>query len=941
MRTKVLFILSLLLFGNVALAQNTKIFGKIYDSESNSPLPAANITLINAVDTSLKLFVESDISGSFSFAGMQGAKYKLKIAFIGYKTVTTDVPPDKAYMDLGIIKIQPNAVSLKSINIQGEQTRVEQIGDTTQYHAGAYKTKSDATAEDLVTKMPGITITNGAVKSQNENVQQVLVDGKPYFGEDPSIALKSLPADVIDKIQVFDKLSDQAQFTGFDDGNSSKTINIITKTGRNNGQFGKIYGGYGTDDHYLAGGYINYFKGDERVSLIGMSNNINQQNFSSQDLLGIQGSSGRRGGGFSGGMPRGGGGSYSGGSSNNFLVNQQSGISSTNSIGLNYTDSWSSKINVTASYFFNNTDNNNVSKLTRNYILNPLTGQIYDENNSTESNNFNHRLNARFEYNMDSANSIIFTPKLYLQKNNGSNNAIGSYLSGTDILSNSFNNYSSDNSGYTSTNNILYRHKFNKKGRTISFNIEADVNDKTGNGVLASGDSSFIPVMRDTVSNQKSTASTSGYTLGANLAYTEPIGTNSQLQINYSPSLSKNVSDNRLFDRDSLTQEYNLLDTSFSNKFNNNYITQKSGLSYHYRKDKLNISAGINYQYAELTGDQTFPENGKVNRYFSNILPNAMFIYRFSKTSNLRINYRASTSAPSITQLQNVVDNSNPMMLTSGNPDLDQQYVQTVFGNYSKTNVAKGRTFMVFAFASYTNNYIGNSVIHAFKDTIISDVHLYQGAQLSRLANLDNSWNLRSFFTYGFPLNFMKCNLNLHTGFQYNTIPGLIDGIKNTASTYSVSQGLVLSSNISEKVDFTISYTANYNIAQNTLQKENNNNYFSHLATVKLNWIIWKGFFVGGDATQYLYSGLTQKYNQNFFLVDPYIGTKLFKNQNGEIKILAYDILKQNKSISRNVTESYIEDSQTNLLQRYFMLMFTYNIKKYKGANNKSNYNQK
>jgi uncharacterized membrane protein YgcG len=938
MQKKVVFFLSLLLIGHLTVAQNAKIFGKIYDSESNSPLPAANLTLINTVDTTQKLFAESNTTGVFFFAATQGAKYKIRIVFIGYNTVITDVVVDKPFINLGIIKLQHNSVSLKSVNIEGEETRVQQIGDTTQYNAGGYKTRSDASAEDLVTKMPGITVTNGTVKVQNENVQQVLIDGKPFFGEDPSIALKSLPAEVIDKIQVFDKLSDQSQFTGFDDGNSAKTINIITKSGKNNGQFGKVYAGYGTDDRYLAGGYVNYFKDDTRLSLIGMSNDINQQNFSSQDLLGIQGSSGRRGGNFSGGMFPGGGnsGSFSGGGSNNFLVNQQSGITKTNSIGANYTDKWGSKINVTASYFFNNSDNNNDTKLSRNYILNPYTGLLYDENNSSQSNNYNHRFNARLEYNVDSLNSFIFTPKLYVQTNNGSNIANGSYYKESELLSNSSNNYSSQNSGYTSTNNFLYRHKFQKKGRTVSVNIEADVNEKTGNGLLASSDSSYIPSNLDTLTDQKAVSSTSGYTLGSTIAYTEPIGASSQLQINYSPSLTKSISDNRLFNRDSITGQYNQLDTAYSNKFNNDYLTQKSGISYRLHMSKLNFSIGVNYQYAELKGNEVFPESGTVNRYYSNLLPNAMFSYRFTKTSNLRINYRSSTTAPTIAQLQNVVDNSNPMLLTVGNPDLKQQNIQTVFGNYSKTNVAKGRTFMVFLFASYTNNYIGNSVIHAFKDTIIdNDVHLNQGAQLSKLVNLDKSLNLRSFFTYGFPLNFIKCNLNIHTGFQYNTIPGLVDGVNNYTQTYNISQGLVLSSNISENIDFTISYTANYNITENQLEKSGNNNYFSHTALAKLNWIIWKGFFIGGDATQYLYKGLTQNYNQKFILFDPYIGKKLFKNQSGEIKIMAYDILKQNSSISRTVTESYIDDSQTSMLQRYFMLMFTYNIKKYKGVSHK------
>jgi uncharacterized membrane protein YgcG len=929
---------------NLAIAQNAKIFGKIYDYESNSPLPTANITLINSADTSLKLFTVSDVSGYFSFAGLQGEKYKIKVVFVGYKTEYAEVIANKAFVDAGIIKIQPNAYALKSVNITGIQTRVEQVGDTTQYHADGYKSKADASAEDLVTKMPGLTETNGAVKFQNENVQQVLIDGKPYFDQDPLLALKSLPADVIDKIQVFNKLSDQAEFTGFDDGNSAITINILTKPGKNEGQFGKVYAGGGTDDTWLAGGYVNYFDGDSRLTLIGMTNDVNQQNFSNQDLLGIQSSTGRRGtggrrrggGGSFGGGSFGGGSSYGGGSSaNNFLVNQQPGITTTNSIGLNYSDMWGSKIKVTASYFFNNTDNTNDSRISTDYTLNKNTADnVNNENSDAVSDNFNHRLSARLEYNIDSANSIIFTPKISFQLNHG-NNIDNSFYN--DTITDFYNNRS-DISGYSSTNNILFRHKFHKKGRTISINIEADANEKTGNGTQISGDSAFIPFVKlDSLSDLESRMSTSGYTVGTSLSYTEPIAKNSLLQFNYSPYLTKNIADTRLFGMDSLTKDYTLLDTTFSSKYYDYYITQKSGMSYRYHKNKLNFSAGVVYQYAILTGTETFPENGTVDKYFNSILPNATFSYRFSKNSNLRINYRASTTAPTVSQLQNVINNSIPLMLTVGNPELKQQNVQTIFGNYVKTNTSKGTTFMIWVFTSYTNNYIGNAVTHAFKDTIIDNVQVAQGAQLSKLVNLNNSWNFRSFLTYGFPINALKCNLNLHTGFQYNTIPGLIDGDKNVAQTYIMSQGIVFSSNISEKVDFTLSYTANYNITNNSLQADaNNSDYFSHTATVKLNWIFWKGFFIGGDATNYLYDGLTQSFNQNYFLVDPYVGKKLFRNQNGEVKFLVFDLLKQNKSITQTVTSAYIENIQTQMLQRYFMLMFTYNIKKYKGSNNKT-----
>ena len=473
------------------------------------------------------------------------------------------------------------------------------------------------------------------------------------------------------------------------------------------------------------------------------------------------------------------------------MVSQQAGITTTNSIGLNYSDMWGKKIKATISYFFNNTDNTNNSKMVTDYTLNTNTADdVYDENSGVESKNYNHRLSGRFEYTMDTANSIIFTPKLYYQLNNGSNKDIGFY---TDTTHNFYNN-GSNISGYNTSNNILYRHRFHKKGRTISVNVEADMNEKTGSGTQISGDSLFLPTPArlDSLSDLRSTVSTSGYTVGTNLSYTEPIGTSSQLQINYSPSVTKNVTDSRLFGMDTLTKDFTLLDTSFSNKFYDYYITQKSGLSYRYHKNKINFSVGANYQYAILNASETFPESGTKNRYFNNILPNAMFSYRFSKTSNLRLNFRSTTTAPTVTQLQNVVNNADPQMLSVGNPDLKQQNVQTLFGNYSKTTVAKGETFMIWLFASYTSDYIGNAVIHAFKDTVIDDVKMERGAQLSKLENIGNSWNIRSFLTYGFPLNFMKCNLNLHTGFQYSTIPGLVDGTLNTAQTYAISQVLCL-----------------------------------------------------------------------------------------------------------------------------------------------------
>ncbi|EDO25737.1 predicted protein, partial [Nematostella vectensis] len=374
---------------------------------------------------------------------------------------------------------------LQDVIVKTKQRRVEIMGDTTQVNADAYKVNRDATTEDLLTKMPGVTTTGGTLKVNGEDVKEVLVDGKPFFGSDPNAAIKNLPAEVIDKIQVFNKQSDQSQFTGFDDGNSQKAINIITKAGKNNGQFGKVYGGYGTDNRYSAGGNINIFNGDQRISIIGLSNNINQQNFSNEDLLGVMSASGNQGR----GGPRGGRGGgapprrpSSGTDISDFMVGSQNGITQSNSIGINYSDNWDKKVKASGSYFYNSTNNNNETNLNREYILSD-TSLMYNEESVTESKNQNHRLNMRIEYDIDSYNSLIISPRISIQNNNTSSLLDGYSFYTSDVIdSRTENNTGADKLGYNLSNDLLYRHKFKKQGRTLSVMARTQVNNSDGDG---------------------------------------------------------------------------------------------------------------------------------------------------------------------------------------------------------------------------------------------------------------------------------------------------------------------------------------------------------------------------------------------------------------------------------------------------------------------------
>jgi hypothetical protein len=310
-----------------------------------------------------------------------------------------------------------------------------------------------------------------------------------------------------------------------------------------------------------------------------------------------------------------------------------------------------------------------------------------------------------------------------------------------------------------------------------------------------------------------------------------------------------------------------------------------------------------------------------------------MYNCKFSKEENLRLMYRASTNPPSISQLQDVLDNSNPLFLTSGNPDLKQAYTHNFTTRYGKTNAQKATSRFLMAGINYTMDYIGNSTLVAMKDTVLGDgTFLFRGSQISRPVNLDGYWNARTLLSFGLPVAKLKSNMNIFTGFTFNRTPALINGAINMASNYNISQGIALSSNINKDIDFNLSYTGNYSLVKNSLQSSANNNYFYHVAAVKFNYMFFKGFVFNTSLNHTLYSGLSQSFNQSYLLWNSSLGYKFLKDKSLEGRVSVFDILKQNNSITRSVTETYIEDNETTVLQRYLMFTLTYSLRHFKKA---------
>ena len=922
-----------LAFVLITLASKSQtVTGSLMDSGDRSPVANATVKLLKPDSTSTAYITISNAKGVFDLKNVAKGNYIVDVSSIGFAKYFRSFTVTGENINLGNLGVSKIAETLSTVLIDGTPPPVRQKNDTLEYSASAYKLNPDATSEDLIKKMPGVTVDrSGAVTAQGESVRKVTVDGRDFFGDDATATLRNLPAEIIDKIQVFDKLSDQAQLTGFDDGNTTKSINIVTKADMRSGNFGRIYAGYGTDDKYSAGGNVSFFNNARRISLLGLTNNINQQNFSSQDILGAT-SSGNRGG---GGM-RGGGG---GGGSNNFMVGQQSGIAKTNAFGINYSDEWGKKIDVSGSYFFNNSNTSNDQTINRQNFLRDNETQFYHESSYSDNKNFNNRVNFRLNYKIDSSNSILFTSGLSFQNNRSTNfvNGINKSDNG-NLLSTTIYDLDRKSNGYNLNNNLLYRHAFPKKGRSISVGFNTSLSRNNGDNYVNAENDYYKSVLVSDTTNQYSDQKSNTNRYSLNFVYTEPFGKKGQVQLNYNPSIQKSNADQQTFDFSNADSKYNKLDSSLSNVFNNTYNTQNTGLTYRYGDRDNMISAGISYQHSELNSDQVFPYESQINNTYNNLLANAFGRLKLSSKSNLRLMYRSSVSAPSVNQLQNVINTSNQLFYSTGNPDLNQQSTSNIMTRYTYTNSVKGQSLFANIYISTIKDYVSNATFTASQDSALSKtVTLFKGSQLSKPVNLDGYFSARSFFTFGMPVKFIKSNLNFNAGVSYAKQPGLLNNVKNISNSYNYNLGAVLASNINEYIDFTLSYSANINDVKNTIQPKLNNNYFTQSAGITTNFLTKKGSFFQNDISNQTYKGLTDGFNQNYWLWNMAVGQKFLKDQKGELKLSVFDLLKQNKSITRDVTESYVQDVKNQVLQQYFMLTFTYKLKtfgKAKASNN-------
>lgn len=903
----ILLLTSLLLTSYGVFSQNITINGMVLDSVLKKPLNSATISLANAKDSSLLSFTRSEDDGYFEVKNVKAGKYLLSISYIGYEhlwlSITVGANPK---VSLGNIYLM-DASQMSTVTVTARRPPVVINNDTVEFNSENFKTVPNAVVEDLLKKMPGMEVDKtGAITVNGKAVTKVFVNGKEMFTGDPKMATKNLAADAIDKIQVYDRKSDQAMFTGIDDGSDETVINLKMKKDRNNSTFGKLSAGGGTPERFDGSGNINRFNNDMQLSVIGAANNTNRQGFSNGDISSFSGAGGggRGGGGVT--VSFGGGG---GGTDNN-----AQGIATTLSTGVNYSNAFNDKkTDFNANLAVSDVERNNNSK---SFTQNLTPGNSFNRSsisNST-SDNQQQKFGSVIDHKVSETFSFKFTPNITRQHNTSvSNSETTTSLTDGTITNEATTNSTSATDALNASSNLLLRKKFAKKGRTISSTITNNYNESSSNGTQFTEQLFYAAgnVINDSIIDQVNTRKGSTTAYSANVVYTEPITKKSLLEFN--AYLNKSIGSSRREVRDNNT---GLLNTNLSNEFNSDYTYTGGGINFRANQKKFNFSTGFSLQNTNLKGENV-SKNTKLSQDFQDILPTATFQYNFSQTKNLNINYRTSTQQPSITQLQPVLDQSNINYQSIGNPDLKRSYVHNLNLRYFASKILAQKNFFATLNASTTNNSIVN------RDSVLPSRVI-----LSKPVNVNGAYRINGGLNYGFGIKkiYSRFNFGINGGFNNNI--SYANGLLNTIVTKSAGPSFSYTFQLEEVVDIDLSTRYSFSNTNNAINAGLNTNYLTKVFSADVTNYLPFNFILNQSMNYTVNSGRAAGFNTAVPIWNASISKYFMKNKRAELKMSAFDLLNKNIGISRNVSQNQIVDQEYNVISQYFLLSFTYSLQK-------------
>lgn len=926
--TRIVLLLIACCFGISLYAQKPvgSIKGKVLDKQNNLVLPSATATLLNSIDSSMIGFTVSDKEGKFEIKNIPAGVYLLNLTFTGYKDIfrTIRFSESRPLIELGEIMMETDTSMLTAVVVRVPPIQIK--GDTTEFRAGAIKTRPNATVEDLLKRIPGMEVDrDGNITSQGKDIPKIYVDGKEFFGNDPKMATRNLTADMVESVQLYDDMSEQAKFNKIDDGSRQRTINIKLKKDRRKGTFGRAAAGLGNEDLYEGSFFLNRFNNDFRISVVGNASNTNRMGMGGMMNMGGGGGRGGGGRGMSGMAVSGGRGGGRGGAGNTNIYGG----------GINFSNEWGKKVSLTGSYSLNGSNSKTQSQRQQQSFYANDSSAVANSATNSSSENLNHNINMRLDWKIDSMNSINIAPSLGFRTSNS--NSMDSSRTRSVTREQAYDaifrqsTRQSEQEGMNFSNNVTFRHRFKKKGRTLTIGWQSSLNNNENNGTNETPYYFFTPTgdtSNFTHQRQKNFGKTRGFNNTINTSITESLTDKLLWEFNYVYTNEHNTSDVDVMDYRESTKAYDSVNKGQTNYFENKNQHHRFGTNLRYQLAKGDLQVGGTIQFTTLENmsfRELFGKDSLTVQKFVNFAPNASYNYQLNRQSSIRFGYRGNTRTPNISQLQDVRDESNQLYVREGNPNLKQEFSHDISLGFNKTNPNTYMYYSVDASAGFSQNKIVNSI-----------TMLGGGKQLSRPENINGGFNANLGASFSIPLKkavsgkSSPMSLQANTKLGYNRDVSLLEGKTNFNNNRTASQSLSMNY-WHDKFDMTASGRFTYNDASFNVQQATRNRYFNQNYSLDLGCYMIKDIRVESGFDYSINSGRSDGFNQSIPLWDASVAWTFFKKRNGELKVSVVDILNQNSNVDRQVYDNYIVDSYTQILRRYFMVSFMYGFNQFGG----------
>lgn len=895
------------------------ISGRVIDTSGNA-IQGATIKAYSAGSRDT-LKVVSGQNGFFRMEKLPWNSFSLTISNIGFENWVHPFTRQSGdlMIEAGVLQLRSAITTLEEVLITTPAIQVKE--DTVEFKADSFKVKPNSVVEDLLKKLPGVSVDkNGDITAGGKSVTKIKVNGKDFFGGDPKAASRELPADIVDKVQVLDDYGDLSNVSGIKDGEPDKVINITLKKEKNKGVFGRATAGYGTNDRYQSSLNANFFDNNKQLSVFGNSNNANTSLFNF---------GGGNGGGNSGAGGNGGGGGTpgvrmfvtAGGVPGQTSMGGTDGITTTHSIGTNYRQDFDNKRgSIYGSYSFARNMTDGLKDIAQQNFYETETF-LNNQHQTYYNTGNNHRANLNLEYNIDSFNYIKISPNFTLGKSDNQSHSDFSYFEDLTIPSSrGFNQDSTLSRSPNFSLNAIYNHRFRKTGRNLSLNLNTGGSDNvSSSGKLNMTDNLSLPFPVEFRTDQLIKQDNNNRNLGLRVNYSEPIAPYRYLDIVYAYNSSYAKNDRKTYAMDSLGVPQYV--QSLSNAYENNYFNQRLGVNIRTVKKKYNYTLGVSFQPVELRGYSITKDSSYKPQKRLNIFPVARFAYNFSKTKTLNFNYNGFARQPSFSQLQPVRDISNPQYQTQGNPDLKPEIYHNMSIIYNNLNFISGRVLFMGTNLGIIHNQIVNNNIRLGNG----------GAQLSIPVNEDGYYNASGFYTYSKPFQNRRYVFTLNGSANFNHNITLIDSARNVGKNWIASQGAQFEFNHKDWLEWTAGARYGLNSTRYSLPGQQKVDYHAWVFTSSSRMDISGGIVFRYDFEYTLNQGLSAGLGQNIALLNASVEKTLFKQKNGFLRLSGYDILNQNKNITRTVTGNSITDMRVNRLTRYFMISFSYRLNRFAG----------